>query len=277
MAATPTERESGDAEAPDIADPARSRKAEVRRQRMMEKVTAQGSMTAQDLASEFRVSIMTVHRDLEELERRGVLRRFRGGVSAQPSVVFESNVAYRSAMMLADKRVIARHAAHLLEPGMSVILDDSTTVLQMVPYLARVTPIHVATNFLRAINELAKLPDVRTMALGGDYDPTHDAFAGVMCQQAIESIRVDAAFFSASAVSSGAVYHQEQRVIAYKRSMMAVATKRYLLVDHSKLGKVALNRLTDLSSFDLVIVDKAAPDEALRDLENARVKFEIAG
>ena len=78
---------------------------------------AHDSVSPTELAQHFGVSVMTVHRDLAELEQQGVVRRFRGGVTAQPSAVFESNVAYRLKAMEAEKDAIAARTRRLIEPG----------------------------------------------------------------------------------------------------------------------------------------------------------------
>jgi DeoR/GlpR family transcriptional regulator of sugar metabolism len=259
-----------------LSDARKTHRRDRRQQLIGEAVLARGSATAQELAAEFEVSLNTVHRDLDDLERRGVVRRFHGGVTAQPSGVFESNVAYRMTRMLPEKRRVAQHAARYIEPGMSVMLDDSTTTLQLIPSLAERTPLHVVTNFLEGMRQLSEIDGVSLMALGGDHDPLHNAFLGVLCLQAIESLRVDAAFVSTSAVSGADAFHQEQRVVAFKRAMLEVASKRYLLVDHTKLGHPALHRLVALSAFDLVIVDAGAPPDALRALEEHRINYEVA-
>lgn len=237
------------------------------RQAQIEALTLnQGSAKATDLAKLFGVSVMTIHRDLDELERRGVLRKSRGGATAQPSGVFEASVGYRMNASLAEKRAVAAAAAELVEPGMSIILDDSTTTLQMIPMLVSTGPLKIATNFLAAIRELAPLDQVGLMALGGDYDPQHDAFVGLMCLEAIESIRVDATFISTSAVSGRFTYHQEQRIVALKRAMMNAAAHRYLMLDHTKFGRSAMHRLASVGDFDVVFTDERTPADLVTDL-----------
>jgi DeoR/GlpR family transcriptional regulator of sugar metabolism len=254
----------------------RVRSPEERQRQITDVVAERGSISAQELAAMFGVSVMTVHRDLDELERQGVVRKFRGGVTAQPSGVFESNVAYRQKAMREQKRAIARQAVRHVEPGTSIMLDDATTTAQMIPFLAELTPLRVATNYLEAMRQLSQIKGIGLMALGGDYDPLHDSFLGTTCLECIDALRVDAVFVSTSALSGKYAYHQEDRIVAVKRKMLEVAAKRYLLMDHSKLGKVALHKLVPLSAFDLVIVDAGAPAEVLADLERNNVAYEVA-
>ncbi|MEU5878576.1 DeoR/GlpR family DNA-binding transcription regulator [Spirillospora sp. NPDC047279] len=249
---------------------------DVRRQAITDHVLSVGSVTAGELAERFGVSLMTIHRDLDELERQGIVRKYRGGVTAQPSGVFESNVAYRKKSMQPAKDAIAEKAARLVEPGMAVMLDDSTTTLALARRLGEVTPLTVITNFLETTNLLAREPGIRLMSLGGEYDSLHDSFLGVSCVDAIAALQVDLCFVSTSAVSGGFAYHQEQHIVSVKRAMLEAAARNVLLVDHSKLGRVALHRVAPLSVFDRVIVDDGAGAEALRELDEHKVAYEVA-
>ncbi|WP_309093869.1 DeoR/GlpR family DNA-binding transcription regulator [Streptomyces sp.] len=244
---------------------------------MAEQVLADGSATAAELAERFGVSLMTIHRDLDELERQGVVRKFRGGVTAQPSGVFESNVQYRLKTMRAEKAAVAEHALRMVEPGMAVLLDDSTSTLEIARRLrtGEITPLTVVTNFLEAINLLADQRGIHLMALGGDYDPLHSSFLGVSCVEAVEQLRVDVCFASTSAVHGGYAYHQEQHIVSVKRAMLDAAARNVLLIDHTKLGRVALHRVVPLSRFDTVLVDDGASPEALRDLDEHKVRYEV--
>ncbi|MGW4082477.1 DeoR/GlpR family DNA-binding transcription regulator [Streptomyces sp. NPDC004822] len=244
---------------------------------MAEQVLADGTATAADLAERFGVSLMTIHRDLDELERQGVVRKFRGGVTAQPSGVFESNVQYRLKTMRAEKAAVAERALKLVEPGMAVMLDDSTTTLEIARglRLGEITPLTVVTNFLEAVNLLAGRRGIHLIALGGDYDPLHSSFLGVSCVEAIEQLRVDVCFASTSAVRGGYAYHQEQHIVSVKRAMLDAAARNVLLIDHTKLARAALHRVVPLSRFDLLLVDDGASAEALRDLDEHKVRYEV--
>ncbi len=219
---------------------------------------------------------MTVHRDLDELERQGVVRKFRGGVSAQPSSVFESNVEYRLRTAKAEKAAVARYARTMIEPGMAVLLDDSTTTLGVAHLLPDLAPLTVITNFLEVIKTVSRMPDIRLISLGGEYYPTHDSFLGVPCMEAIESLRADVLFTSTSAVSATHAFHQEQEIVLVKRAMMRSAGRKVLLIDHGKLGGTALHQLAPLTDFDDVVVDGGAPEDILRTLRDRRVNVHVA-
>lgn len=247
-----------------------------RRERIAEIVLANEAVSARDLAVRFDVSVMTVHRDLDELERRGVLRKIRGGATPQPSSLFESNVRYRLATARVEKEALAQYALSMIEPGQALLLDDATTTLALAKLLPRIAPLTVITNYLATIQMLHSAPGIRLIALGGEYFPSHDSFLGIVCEDAITSLRADLFFMSTSAVCNGIAYHQEQEIVAVKRAMLRTATRSILLIDHSKLGKTALHQLAPLSAFDLVVVDDGVDVSGLRALEEAKVPFTVA-
>jgi DeoR/GlpR family transcriptional regulator of sugar metabolism len=247
-----------------------------RQDQIADHVLREGSVSASQLAETFGVSLMTVHRDLDELERQGVVRKYRGGVSAQPSSVFESNVAYRLRTARAEKAAIARVARTLVEPGMAVMLDDSTTTLGVAELLPDAAPLTVITNFLQVINAVSQVEGVRLIALGGEYYPTHDSFLGVPCIEAIESLHADVLLTSTSAASGGLTYHQEQEIVLVKRAMMRSATRKVLLMDHTKLGGTALHQLAPLTDFDDLVVDAGTPADVLRALRDQQVNVHVA-
>ena len=247
-----------------------------RQEQIAEHVLNHGSISAKELASMFDVSVMTVHRDLDELERQGVLRKLRGAAEPQPSSLFESNVRYRLRASRAEKEALARQAVKKIEPGQAVMLDDSTTALPIVGLLHNCVPLTVITNFMMGIRELSMVKGINLISLGGEYLAGHDSFTGVVCETAISSLRADILFMSTSAVSGCVAMHQEQEIVRTKRALLRSAEYKVLLLDHHKLGKVALHRLAHLDEFDLVIVDSGVDKENLTELRECGVPVEVA-
>ncbi|GAB3580165.1 DeoR/GlpR family DNA-binding transcription regulator [Amycolatopsis endophytica] len=245
-----------------------ARSRNIRQQRITDYVVGKGQASAAELADLTGVSVMTVHRDLDELARRGLLRKYRGGVSAQPSTVFESNSEYRLNAHVEAKAAIARQALTHVEPGMSILLDDSTTALALARLLPQVTPLTVATNYLPAIEVLKNVEDLRLICLGGDYSPTHDSFLGMPCLEAVERLTVDATFVSTSAMNAEMTFHQEPEIVMVKRAMLASAGTRVLLMDSSKMPRTALYRLQEVADYHRLIVDSDVSGYLLAELQD---------
>lgn len=235
-----------------------------------------GSANVKDLAGLFGVSLITIHRDLDELERQGVLRKLRGYVTAQPSSLFDSNVRYRLRVAMAEKEGIASFALTQVEPGQSVMLDESTTALMLAKLLPNKAPLTVITNFVMILNELSEVRGIDLVSLGGKYLPFLAAFGGEVCQASLAAVHADILFMSTSAVSDCVALHQDERTMRGKRAMMSSANRRVLLVDHTKFGKVAFHKLAHLGDFDLVVVDSGIDEAHLDKLRECSVPVQVA-
>jgi DeoR/GlpR family transcriptional regulator of sugar metabolism len=226
-----------------------------RRQLMAEAVMAEGTMRIEDLTERFGISLMTAHRDLDELAEKGLLRKTRGVVSAAPTSLIESSDVYRSSRQAAEKRAIAEAAAAFLEPGQAVFFDDSTTVLQLVPHLVTRVPLTVITNSITLMNALKGARDLTLLGLGGQFYNWCNAFMGPVTTGEIRRLRADRVFMSMSAVTDGMVFHQSPEMVETKRAMFDSAAMRILLADHTKFERRALHSFASLDEFDVVIVD----------------------
>jgi len=229
---------------------------------------SEGAVRIEDLADRFNISVMTVHRDLDELEARGLLRKERGVASATSTALVESSYVYRSSRQLAEKEAIARAALDFVSHGQAIILDDSTTTLTLVPHLAVKTPLTVITNTLTVMEAVNGMKGVSLLGLGGQFYDWCSAFMGRMTLDAIRTLRTDVAVMSTSAITDGLAFHQSLETVDIKRAMFESANKRILLADHTKFDKRALYMTMPLSEFDAVIVDEHThPDHisSLRD------------
>ena len=82
---------------------------------------------------------MTVRRDLELLDERGLLEKVHGGATAlEGSAMFEPTFAAKSSLNQAEKDAIADAAAALVEPGMAIGVSAGTTTYALARRLADV-------------------------------------------------------------------------------------------------------------------------------------------
>ena len=101
-------------------------KRDERKQGIMDLLFANGSVELDDLTRRFAVSKMTIHRDLDDLEAAGVMRKIRGGGTIEAGTGFESDFRFRAQQDRAAKSVMAETALALVEPGMIVMINDGS-------------------------------------------------------------------------------------------------------------------------------------------------------
>jgi DeoR/GlpR family transcriptional regulator of sugar metabolism len=232
-----------------------------RQRAITDAVIAEGNLRIEALADRFGISLMTVHRDLDELESRGVLRKSRGLATATPTSLIESSDVYRASRQLAEKESLALAAMDFVEPGQAIFLDDSTTVMHMASHLPSKAPLTVITNVLTVINKLGSERGITLIGLGGEYYNWCSAFMGRLTTEAIGSLRADTFIMSTSAIVDDIAFHQASVTADTKKAMFAASSKRILLADHTKFARRALHAIVPLSDFDTVIVDAATPRE----------------
>lgn len=247
-----------------------------RQRAIADAVLAEGSVRIETLAERFGISVMTAHRDLDELETRGLLHKARGVATALPSSLVESSDVFRRGRQLASKRALARAAMRHIEPGQAVIVDDSTTTFAMAPMLTRCTPLTVITNYLPLMNEVVGQKGITLLGLCGQYHDWAGAFLGGMTNDALARIRADVVVMSTSAVVDGTCFHQTRETVDTKRAMLGAAATRVLLVDHTKFDRRALHALAPLTDFDHVIIDALTPEHHREDLRARGVTLTVA-
>ncbi len=248
---------------------------EARRAQILEYLCDRETASVEELARRFGVSRMTVHRDLDRLAEMRCVRKVRGGVTVLPSVVFESNFSFRERRQQAEKRALARRIAELVEPGMTLVLDDSTTTRALAEFLPERKPVTVITNAAGLVNTLIRQEEIVVICLGGRYDPVTDAFLGLACELAMERLRADLGVFSTAAVHGGAAYLHDSELVRAKLAMKSAVDRSLLAFDHTKFGKSALHLFARLDEFDRVFTTEGADPQLVEALSAAGVALEL--
>ena len=218
----------------------------------------QGYATVKELVILLDYSSATVNRDLNDMQKRGLVKRSYGGVEAVARKRFPS-LPFRYDLMKKEKRHIGKAAAALVEDGDTVFIDASTTAGYMGDYLSDKKDIHVITNNMMLAIQLAEA-EVRVTVLGGSVVERPSMLAGEEAVEQILHYHADKMFFSTSAftedgqIADGGCYRLLHRI------MMKCADRVYYLADANKLKKEGAAQGESFQSVTCVISNFAFPD-----------------
>jgi DeoR/GlpR family transcriptional regulator of sugar metabolism len=214
-------------------------------------------VTVAEVEARFGVSPMTARRDLDELERRGVVRRTHGGAVLPTSSAHEDSFARRMKVSADAKRALAHEAVALLCPRETVFLDSSTTsyfvARRMIETGITAT---VLTNSLPVMELVFKEggPDVELIGIGGTLRRLTRSFVGPFAVRTVEGHFADRLFFSVKGMTpSGMMTDADSLEAEVKRTMIAQAGESTLLVDRSKLSVRGLSVVASVADVTSVM------------------------
>ncbi len=251
-------------------------KRDERRQAIMDRLVEDRAVDLDMLAELFSVSKMTIHRDLDDLEHQGLLRKVRGGATIEAGTRFESDFRIREKHDGEAKTRMAEAALELVEPGMTVMINDGSMAAVLAAGREGKRPLTIITNNAAIIDETKGMPGITLIALGGVFSPKFNGFFGVVTETALARLRADVAFISAPAVSGLDAFHMDEPAVRAKRAMMAAADRTCLLVNHKRFGRSALHLLAGLAEFSTIITDAPPASEARATLDRAGVAITVA-
>jgi len=240
--------------------------AETRRLAIAETLRAEGSIAVADVQSRFGVSPMTARRDLDELERRGVLRRTHGGAVLPTTSAHEDSFARRLRVETAAKERLAQEAVAVLAPRETVFLDSSTTSYFVARRIIELgVPVTVLTNSLPVMELIFSDggADVELIGVGGTLRRLTRSFVGPFAVRTVEGHFADRLFLSVKGLTEqGMMTDADALEAEVKRTMIAHAGESTLLVDRSKLGVRGLSVVASVAEVSGVLASGLTAEQA---------------
>ena len=229
---------------------------------ILEAVAANGAVRVSELTQLLGVSEMTIRRDLDLLEHRGLLTKVHGGATAQSAgSTDEPGFEAKSTRERAEKRIIAQQAATLVQPHSAIALTAGTTTWALAAELVDVQGLTVITNSRRVADVLYAnpRPDQTIILTGGVRTPS-DAMVGPVAVAAIRSLHVDVVFMGVHGLDPRAGATTPNVEEAETNRAFARSGRRLVVVaDDTKWGVVALSSIVPLSDVDTWVVNRIPP------------------
>lgn len=252
--------------------------APLRQAEICQRLAEQPAVSISQLAGHYRVSEMTIRRDLDRLESAGRLRRTHGGAVPGERMAFEFDFTQRRQTRRAAKQAIARLAMSQIQPGHRLILDTGTTTLELAALLAEARDVTVITPSLAVASQLQFAPGVQTVLLGGVVNRGSPDLTGSLTESNLDQFAADIAFQGADGIGldDGAIYTDDLRIVRIDARMRQRAERTIILADSSKIGRTALARNGNLRQADALITDGDTPPAHRRALRRLGVAVLIA-
>ena len=228
-----------------------------------------GSVSVDELSAKLEVTVVTIRRDLDALERKGLLHRTHGGAVPIQPLFYEPFRRDRSFVAqverLADeKRRIGYAAAALIQPDETIAVTPGTTAAAVVRALPLNYNLTVVTNTANVVMELSKRKDVKVFVTGGTLHGEWFSLVGPHAIRSFDNMLVHTLFIGADGLNAdwGATsFDPDEGELA--RTMVDHARRHIAVVDHTKLGKVANWRICQARTLQTIVTDTGATEEML--------------
>lgn len=237
---------------------------EERRRHIRDLLKTQERLTVEELVKRFRVSAVTIRGDLDTLASSGEIVRSHGGAIKNRESFPDVPLNVKETLHHAEKVRIGHAAAQLIQDGETVILDSGTTtaeVARQVKFL-KVKTLTVITNGLNIAMELANLPHIRVLMIGGLLRQMSYSTAGPHAEQTLRALNADRLFLGVDALDPQNGLSTPDVLEAQVNALMIrVARDVTAVLDSSKFMRRSLSVIASLSEIDRIITDDRVDDE----------------
>jgi DeoR/GlpR family transcriptional regulator of sugar metabolism len=239
----------------------------------MKDLEKEGSLSVASLAERYTVSHETVRRDLLHMEADGLLKRLHGGaVSLSYRLDLEIPFKLREKRLRDQKVQIGVEAARLIQDGETLIIDDSSTALQVARALRHDLRLTVLTNSFPVANDLITRNNIRTVFLGGELRRRSYSCVGPATLRMIREYHVDKLILGVEGLSVPEGLTDSFDIeVELKQAMIAAAAKTLIVADSSKLGKVFFARVAPIEVASIIVTDNAIDPEMRGSIERCGI------
>jgi DeoR/GlpR family transcriptional regulator of sugar metabolism len=231
-----------------------------RRQAILAKLDAAQRVSVAELSREFGVSEVTIRTDLQALAEQGLAVRTHGGAVAAGTGAHDIALAARRQRKVQEKVRIGGLAADLVQDGMALFLDSSSTSLSIATQLKSRRHVTVLTNSLAVANELLDAQQVHVVMTGGILQPETASLVGTAGLAWIEQYNIQLGFFGAHGISDPeglTDVNPEQAEL--KRPLVQLCRQVVAVLDASKWGQIGIASFAQLTDIDIILTDADAP------------------
>lgn len=227
-----------------------------RRREILARLALNGKVIVSELARDFDVTEETIRRDLEKLDREGLVSKTYGGAVSKHNSTLDLPYNIREGVNVDQKQIISDRIAAIIRDGERIMLDSSSTALYALQKLKGKKNLTIITNSVKILIELADKSDWTVLSTGGVLKKGGLSLTGSSAEKMIKSYHVDTAICSCKGldVELGVTDSNENDSLI-KQAMLASAERRILALDGEKFDKKSFVHVCDCVDIDVLVTD----------------------
>jgi len=232
----------------------------------MELLDGQERVTVEELVERYGVSAVTIRGDLDSLAEIGAVIRSHGGALKRVNAPEDVPIAVKETLHHAEKVRIGHAAARMINDGETIMLDSGTTTLEIARQIRYVKfrSLNVITNALNIAMELASLPPVRLIMIGGILRQMSYSLAGPPAELTVRGLHADRLYLGVDGIDPEIGLMTPDVLEAQLNAQMIQVSREVVVVaDASKFQRRSLSIIAKLDAVHKVITDSGAPEEQL--------------
>jgi DeoR family fructose operon transcriptional repressor len=230
-----------------------------------------------DLYTLLDTSEATVRRDLEWLEREGIVERTHGGAILSQRLTLEPGYLQRAQKHPEEKRLIGEMAASLIEDNDVVFINSGTTTTQVIRYIRGDAGITVFSNNVYAALEIGEA-GFKHHLIGGEFQPQSNSVAGRFAIDNLRQVYADKVILGVDGFSlkHGCTVPSNAEAEVVRQMIERNRGQIIIVADHSKWGVVSNFQIATMDEIDKFVTDEAIDPSASESLEARSVESLIA-
>lgn len=254
-------------------------KAEERYREIIETLKNNSIVTVTEFAKQLSVSPETIRKDLSTLAEQGVIVRIHGGAALSNERMVSIPFQFRETVHKEEKRELARAACDFIEPGDSLIVESSTTMVELVKVLLETpdllkTLVIVTNSFhIMTLLEMGKLC-ARTFFLGGWMNAEEQATQGQLTVEELKGFHVDKCLLSGAALGKNLIlssYYEDD--MRFQKQAVKSSARSILLLESGKYPSAAVLSVAPVESFDDLVTNIEFGKSDLEKLKNSKMNL----
>lgn len=247
-----------------------------RRHHVLSLIQRDGRVLVSDLSDSLGISRITIRKDLDYLESKGLVQRTHGGALApRGGALFDPSLKEKEKHHSEEKKRIADAAVKLVQEGQCILLDSGTTTTAIASRLRGFSRLTVVTNAINIAAELSGT-DVEVLLTGGTLRKNSSSLVGPLAEDMLKEIHADLLFLGVDGFDTEIGLTTPNVLEArVNRAMVQAAKKVVAVCDSTKFNQRSMALITPLTSIDMVITDSGIPEVVREALTTAEIDITI--